>query len=80
MKARFLIASGILLAALTSAAAQTTPPPPTKFQAGRQTFFARERACAADWKADKAAGKIAAGMKWPKYLSECNKRKKAEGM
>ena len=27
-----------------------------------------------------AAGKIPAGQKWPQYWSECNKRKKAEGM
>ncbi len=80
MKARFLIASGILLAALATAAAQTAATPPTKFQSGRQAMIARERACGAEWKADKAAGKIPAGMKWPKYWSACNKRKKAQGM
>jgi hypothetical protein len=47
---------------------------------GRQAFIERERACGKDWKADKAAGKIPQGMTWPKYWSECNKRKKAEGM
>ncbi len=47
---------------------------------GRAAMVARERACGADWKADKAAGKIPAGMKWPKYWSACDKRKKAEGM
>jgi hypothetical protein len=47
---------------------------------GREAMVARERACGADWKADKAAGKIAAGQTWPKYWSECNKRKKAQGM
>jgi hypothetical protein len=47
---------------------------------GRQAMIARERACGADWKADKAAGKIPAGQKWPQYWSECNKRKKAQGM
>jgi|SRR5215475_3954297 len=41
---------------------------------GRQAEYARERACGQDWKADKLAGKIPAGMKWPQY---CNKRKKA---
>jgi hypothetical protein len=41
---------------------------------------ARERACGQDWKADKAAGKIPAGTKWPQYWSDCNKRKKAAGM
>jgi hypothetical protein len=52
----------------------------TKEGGGRQAMIARERACGAEWKADKAAGKVAAGMKWPQYWSECNKRKKAEGM
>ena len=47
---------------------------------GRQAMIARERACGAEWKADKAAGKIEAGMKWPQYWSACDKRKKAEGM
>ncbi|HVX99543.1 MAG TPA: hypothetical protein VHA55_07105 [Pseudorhodoplanes sp.] len=47
---------------------------------GREAMVARERACGAEWKADKAAGKIPAGQTWPKYWSECNKRKKAQGM
>ena len=47
---------------------------------GRQAEYARERACGADWKAAKAAGTRPPGMKWPQYWSECNKRKKAEGM
>jgi len=51
-----------------------------KLSAGRQAAIARQRACGAEWKADKEAGKIAAGMKWPKYWSDCNKRKKAAGM
>jgi hypothetical protein len=46
----------------------------------RQAEYARERACGQDWKADKAAGKIPAGTKWPQYWSDCNKRKKAAGM
>ena len=49
-------------------------------QLERQAEYARERACGQDWKADKAAGKIPAGTKWPQYWSECNKRKKAAGM
>jgi len=47
---------------------------------GREAMIARERACGADWKAAKAAGKIPAGQKWPQYWSECNKLKKAQGM
>jgi protein-disulfide isomerase len=78
--------------AATAPAAETTAPaaapaaqPAAKPAAkpmskGREAMIARERACGADWKADKAAGKIQAGMKWPQYWSECNKRKKAEGM
>ena len=58
----------------------TAPAGETKPSSGRQAMVARERACGADWKADKAAGKIPAGMKWPQYWSECDKRKKAEGM
>ena len=46
---------------------------------GRVAFVARERACGADWKADKAAGKTG-DQKWPQYWSDCNKRKKAAGM
>lgn len=66
-----------------STAKTTTPPAKTdasKPSDGRQAMYARERACGADWKADKAAGKIPAGQKWPQYWSECDKRKKAQGM
>ena len=52
----------------------------TAGKTGRQAMIARERACGAEWKADKAAGKIPAGQKWPQYWSECDKRKKAQGM
>jgi hypothetical protein len=69
----------------TKSAAPKTPAAAPKSAAkkpadGRQAEYARERACAADWKAAKAAGKIPAGMTWPKYWSECDKRKKAQGM
>ena len=48
-------------------------------QSGRQAGAERRRACGAEWKAEKEAGKVAAGMTWPKFYSACNKRKKAEG-
>jgi hypothetical protein len=48
--------------------------------AGREAMYARERACGTEWKADKAAGKVPAGMKWPQYWSACDKRKKAAGL
>ncbi len=73
-------------------AAETPPPPkpevaaPTpaaepgaKPSGGRAAMVARMRACGADWKTAKAEGKTG-GQKWPQYWSECNKRKKAEGM
>jgi hypothetical protein len=60
------------------------PPPATTAakpaSGGRAAMIARERACGAEWKAAKAAGNIPAGQKWPQYWSECDKRKKAEGM
>lgn len=68
-------------APVAPAATAKTAPATTKRPAdGRQAEYARERACGADWKADKAAGKVPAGITWPKYWSECNKRKKAAGM
>jgi len=59
----------------TPKAGETKPASP-----GRQAMIARERACGKEWREAKAAGKIEAGMKWPQYWHECNKRKKAEGM
>ena len=37
----------------------------------------RQKKCAAEWKEQKAAGKIEKGETWPKYWSACNKRLKA---
>ena len=58
----------------------TTTAKPATGSPGRQAMIARERACGAEWKADKAAGRVPAGMKWPQYWSDCDKRKKALGM
>jgi len=69
------------------AAEKPAAPPPAAAAAekkpatgGRAAMIARERACGAEWKAAKAAGTRPPGMKWPQYWSECDKRKKAEGM
>jgi hypothetical protein len=62
------------------AAAMTAPAATKKPADPQEAEHARERACGADWKAEKAAGKVPAGMTWPKYWSECDKRKKAAGM
>jgi len=65
--------------------AATTPPPATTTTTGTKpespghaAMVARERACGAEWKADKAAGKVPAGMHWPQFWSACDKRKKAQ--
>lgn len=63
-----------------AAAAPKPAVTPAKPGDGRAAMVARERACGAEWKAEKAAGKIASGMTWPKYWSQCNTRKKAQGM
>jgi protein-disulfide isomerase len=72
-------------AAPAPAAPATAAPAPaagaaTAGKTGRQAMIARERACGAEWKADKAAGRIPVGQKWPQFWSECDKRKKAQGM
>jgi hypothetical protein len=64
----------------TAAPAPAAGAPSAAGKTGRQAMYARERACGAEWKADKAAGRIPAGQHWPQYWSECNKRKKAQGM
>jgi hypothetical protein len=45
----------------------------------QQAMHERQKKCGAEWKAAKAAGKIAKGMKWPQYWSACNKRLKGGG-
>ena len=47
-----------------------------KSSPARAAAATRRHECSAEWKADKAAGKIAGGMKWPQYYSACNARKK----
>jgi hypothetical protein len=60
-------------------AATTTTSTEKKPSPAQQAMYDRERACGAEWKEAKAAGKVKAGMKWPQYWSECNKRMKAAG-
>ena len=68
-------------ATTTTAAPAVAPKPAAKKPADpKQAEYARERACGAEWKAEKAAGKVPEGMTWPKYWSDCDKRKKAAGM
>lgn len=53
-----------------------TPKTPTP---GQQALRERQKACGAEWRAAKTAGKIPAGQTWPKYWSACNQRLKAKG-
>jgi hypothetical protein len=78
-----LVAAGLLAAPLpqfvSTAAAQTekkAEKPKKAPSAGMQAMRERQKKCGAEWKADKAPGKIEKGMKWPKYWSACNKRLK----
>jgi hypothetical protein len=41
-----------------------------------QAMHDRQRQCGQMWKADKAAGKVPAGQKWPQYWSACNTKLK----
>ncbi|MGO4571472.1 hypothetical protein [Microvirga sp. 2TAF3] len=67
-------AMALPLAMPLPASAQTNP----KKEPTAGQLAARERMtkCSAEWKADKAAGKVTKDMKWPKFWSECNKRLK----
>lgn len=68
------LAATLALAFAAPAAAQTKP----KKEPSAAQVAARERMtkCSAEWKEAKTAGKIEAGMKWPKYWSACNTRLK----
>jgi hypothetical protein len=72
--------SGTAPAAAAPAPSTGAATPSAAGKTGRQAMIARERACGAEWKAEKAAGKIQPGMKWPQYWHECDARKKAQGM
>jgi hypothetical protein len=47
------------------------------FTPGQMAAHARARACGAKWRAEKAAGTLEAGAKWPQYWSTCNTAMKA---
>jgi hypothetical protein len=66
-------------ASTTTAAKPAAASTGKKPSPAQEAMYERERACGAQWKEAKAAGKVKAGMKWPQYWSECNKRMKAAG-
>ncbi len=59
--------------------AKAEPKPKKPISAGLKAWHERQKKCGAEWKGDKAAGKIEKTQTWPKYLSACNKRLKAAG-
>ena len=75
---RFLTSSSGMRTSNFSSAATTTSTD-KKPSPAQEAMYERERACGTEWKEAKAAGKVKAGMKWPQYWSECNKRMKAAG-
>jgi len=60
----------------TDTKTEKTKKPPSPGQIAARE---RQKKCAAQWKEEKAAGKIEKGQTWPKYWSACNKRLKAGG-
>jgi hypothetical protein len=47
------------------------------FTPGQLAAHDRARTCGAKWRAEKEAGTLEAGLKWPQYWSSCNKELKA---
>ena len=63
--------------AVVAASDPSGPTGPRPARSAAQTATSqRQHECGAQWKADKAAGKIPAGQTWPQYWSACNKRLK----
>lgn len=64
--------SSVLAQAPATGATRPKREPTPGMRAARE----RQKVCAKNWRADKAAGKTA-GQKWPQYWSACNKKLKA---
>lgn len=62
--------------ARTVAAAKPASHLPGAQSPAMQAMHDRQRKCGQMWSADKAAGKIPAGQKWPQYWSACNTKLK----
>jgi hypothetical protein len=66
--------------AATATASATTAAAPARTRTVTPGMLAardRQRRCATQWRADKAAGKVPAGQRWPQYWHECNTRLKS---
>jgi hypothetical protein len=60
----------------TAAAAKPATHQPRTQSPAMVAMHDRQRKCGQQWSADKAAGKVPAGQKWPQYWSACNTRLK----
>ena len=60
-----------------ASAPDKTAKPKKEQSPGQAAAHERQKKCAAEWKEQKAAGKIEKGTSWPKYWSACNKGLKA---
>jgi hypothetical protein len=72
----FALAVVLMAACALPVVAQTKP----KKEPTARQLAARERQakCSAEWKLSKSEGKLEPGMKWPKFWSACNARRKGQ--
>lgn len=66
-------------ASTSKSTAPTTGPAGKPLTPGEQAFRQRIHECSTEWQAQKKAGTLPAGAKWPQFWSQCNARLKAKG-
>ncbi|KAB0269496.1 hypothetical protein [Microvirga brassicacearum] len=71
------LACALALSFALSAHAATEMKPKKEPSAAQMAARDRMTKCSAEWKAAKTGGKVEAGLKWPKFWSQCNTRLKA---
>jgi hypothetical protein len=74
---RSTIAGALALSCAFPAYAATGAKPKKEPSAAQMATRERMTKCSVEWKEAKAGGKVEAGMKWPKFWSQCNARLKA---
>ena len=78
LSAAFFAGTTLMILPVGQAAAEVTPVKQKSNDKSGMTGKERMAKCSAEWKEMKAAGKTA-GLKWPKFWSDCNKRLKGQG-
>ena len=74
---RSTLAGALALSFALPASAAVETKPKKEPSAAQMATRARMTKCSAEWKEAKTGGKVEAGMKWPKFWSQCNTRLKA---